>query len=294
MKTVKCKADLHNHLSYDADSIPDFNRTADIARENLGEYGILGITDSREEDKYGRFAKLPGYDRKDLGNVLYIPEKKLWIVRSQEVKSKNGHILAIGGYVGENVESGQDPWMTLGDIGKRGLVSVLAHPVGALGTFKFFEKASKRNNQYFNFLIQFTETVSAIETFNPNSCLRIPFVFPSNANRKAKKGLYELCARWNVDASILATSKKVGAVSFSDGRSEEDIGKCYTNITMPHPDEIDHGMYFNYCLNDSLRGSHFKDRLDENGGVVERLAIFDGKMTPGKWSAFKHCVRTIL
>ena len=65
----------------------EFDKTINIARKRLGKRGIVGVvnyTDKRYED----FSKLPGYDRTNIGNAIYIPEKEILIIKGQETPTR--------------------------------------------------------------------------------------------------------------------------------------------------------------------------------------------------------------
>ena len=93
------KADLHNHLRTSKRVLNgDFNRVIDIASAKLGEDSIIGIV-NRSDRKYEELVSQKGYYREFIernGSVVYIPEKKVYIIKGQEVQSNEGNLLVLG------------------------------------------------------------------------------------------------------------------------------------------------------------------------------------------------------
>ena len=88
----KVRADLHNHLG-PGGSFPSFNYVIDLARKRLGQGGILGIANVRQdEDRYEKFVDSPGYERMDIGNAIFVPSKQILVVKEHEVIKKEGHL----------------------------------------------------------------------------------------------------------------------------------------------------------------------------------------------------------
>lgn len=312
MKTIECDADLHNHISLDEKSIPtNFNRVINYWSKKLGDYGIVSITDSREERKFERFVSLPGYERRNLGNAIYIPEKKLWVVRSQEVKTREGHLLILGGNIREYLESERPITETIDKAKNKGLIVVVPHAAGALGSLKTWESFASIKRGDFFFPKYFSQKISGIEIFNAQAILPIPFVVPFFANKKNLE-FYRMIARWTTHAPTRPSqseeeknnSAKVGALACSDGRSYKHVGTSYTTINMPHPDEIPDNIMLNWYLDGSIRESQLRDKLvwegesetDDEWGynckpkIIERLALFDGKREPAKLAALEHVI----
>lgn len=93
------KADLHNHLRTSSRvRSGDFNRVIDITSARLGEDAIIGII-NRSDQKYENLVNQKGYDREVIeknGSVVYVPEKKVYIIKGQEVLSREGSLLVLG------------------------------------------------------------------------------------------------------------------------------------------------------------------------------------------------------
>lgn len=213
---IKVNADLHNHLRTFSDmSNLDFNRVIDIASQRLGEYGILGLINFND-DRYEQFSGLEGYERINLGNGFYIPEKKLMVVKGQEIPTKQGHLLVLGVKENEHLESGMDLESTVEDALDHDGIIVADHPFyyGGLGSYLEQEPV-------------YADLFDGIEVYNSEAELWFPGVLPRGANKRARK-FYEQVK----DKSC------VGALLSSDGHSLAEIGRSYTQLEMPEYDLI--------------------------------------------------------
>jgi len=315
MKTVECRADLHNHIAETEELMTtDSNGIVDHASNRLGRYGILGITNSRGDRRYQKFRENLEYDAKDLGNFVYIPEKELWVARTDEPAADDKrHLLFIGFDKTREIESeAHSVKAMLVKAKARGLVSILPHPIGGMGALETFEKDLNSTGDKFKFPLYFGELVSGIEIFNSQSSLWVPGVFPYHSNKKAQE-FYELLARWTMNSARLLVDdidlpKKVGALSFTDGHSVEEIGTCYTNLTMPHPDEITSNHLMVAALDEAIRNSQMLSTVDDSidldqledyskgnwsPKVVKKFAYFDGKRKSGRLNAFIHSLKSV-
>lgn len=235
----KVKADLHNHLStrmYRG----EFNPVIDTALNRLGNGAVLGLVNF-SDTRYERFVQAKGYDRKDIGNAVYVPEKDVLVVKGQELKTKQGHILVLG--LQKDVHLKED--RTLDDAIKESKdnngIIIADHMFYKEGIGPFLEandsylkqaeqKAKSapeerrnisilpegKNDSYLNYL-------DAIEIFNGEASLWIPKLTPKNANIKA-----EILFR-----RIIEDYPNIGGISTSDGHSFYEIGRCYSYIDFP-------------------------------------------------------------
>ncbi len=306
MKTVECKADLHNHLAETARSIPTkFNKVVDYASKRLGDYGILGITSSKSDGRYRQFAHLDGYDRKDLGNAVYVPEKKLWIINTDEVHTRDGHLLTVGSWEDEVFGQGDSFYDSLSRVKSKGVINILPHPEAALGCIGALKKriaiewVTKEVNS-FCFPTNLSRHVSAGE-WNAQLGLWIPFIIPYGANDKFIEFYRDNIARQTAHALDRPSedrgdkkkpSAKIGIVAFSDGHTIGEIGTSYTNLKMPYPEDIKDGEDFVWHLDGALRSSQLEDRLDKDGNTIERFVDFNGRMRYARWGTFKHCFKS--
>lgn len=301
MKTVECKVDLHNHLAEIARFMPkNFNKVIDYAHKRLGDYGILGITSSKSDGRYKAFAHLDGYDRKDFGNAFYVPEKKLWVVNTDEIYTGDGHLLTVGSHEDEVFEQGKELYHTLEEVKKRGAINILAHPEAVLGVGDAIRKRANMDSVYFCFPRDLSQTVSAVE-WNAQ-LIWLPFLIPYGANDKFLEFYKDNIARYTYDAldkpmtEVILEKRpcaKVGIFASSDGHTKREIVTSYTNLTMPHPDDVKDGNHFVEEFDRAARNSQLTDIIDdETGDVVERFAIFNGKMKYARWGAFKHGVKS--
>ncbi|MDP3026364.1 MAG: hypothetical protein Q8N63_01555 [Nanoarchaeota archaeon] len=131
---MKVRADLHTHLGKLKSSY-DFNKIINKARENLGRGGILGVT-CFDDNRYKSLANSNGYKRENLGNGFYVPDKDILVVKTQEVFSERGHLLAVGLPEDKNLKSRKliDIISEADSLGA-GLIAVHLFALGGLGKF---------------------------------------------------------------------------------------------------------------------------------------------------------------
>lgn len=204
-----CKADLHNHLrTSDNFKDEDFNKAIDICNKKLGNYknysafGMINFNDSR----YETFSGLKGYDRQTIGNALYIPEKKVVVIKGQEVPTKDGHLLVLGLKENVHLKSNQTLEDTIKEAKDNNGILIADHPFYSQGLGKRLNDANIR------------DSIDGIEIFNGEA---------TNAmNREA----------------IIFYHKSMGymdysAISSSDGHSFYELGNNF--ITLPDLDITD-------------------------------------------------------
>jgi len=202
------KADLHNHFRTGSSfKDEDFDKVIDIAAERIGENGVLGLTNFNDS-RYESFINLKGYDRQNLGNAVYIPEKKILIVKGQEIPAKEGHILALGIKENKHLKWGNSLEDTIKEAKDNNGIIVADHPF-----FKYGLGDYLKNN--LNYLKDF----DGIEVFN-GECVGIPGLTPFKANKKSSEFLKVLRKQ----------GYSIGGIATSDSHSFYEIGKNYSHL----------------------------------------------------------------
>jgi hypothetical protein len=252
----KVRASLHEHLSTPSDmSRLDIPKVIKLASKRLGEYGILGITnfaDERAEQLRDLVSKR--YETRDTGNALYLPQQKLWIVKSQEVpchtpynsgKEEDAHPLIIGGLWNEHLENERPLEETLRTAKKKGLITVIDHPFHIWG-------AGPVLKSHLDYAREVLPNVDALETYNASSSIVLPIVawFPF-ANSKSRR-YFEEVSPW---------FKNLGCLTNTDGHSVFEVANSYTNLGMPNPKSISSDSEMNYHLGNAIRAN----KNPENG-----------------------------
>jgi hypothetical protein len=275
VKMREIRADLHTHFGHTADRAREygFDRIVEHASEKLGEGGILGIADFfgnyGTHFHYGEFAQLESdkYEKVDLGNGIYVPQKDLLVVRGEEIavshEGEECHLLVFGSdELGvPSVEVGTDVLAAV-----RGLdfnrVSVLDHPFFAHGALA---KIGVTRVKTHNLLAE----IDGIEVFNGMAAL-----FPG-ANKKAE---------------IVYVGKDehyytFGGIISSDAHSLEDMGSSYSILRtgmdysgLERPSEVTWG------LRKAIRS------IGETSVGIPP----EGKRTPLIRSASKHALEVII
>ncbi len=201
---MKIKADLHNHLR--TTSIfreGDFNKAVDRAARKLGENGLFAMVNFCDR-RYEDFVNLRGYDRVPLGedrNGFYVPDKKVLIVKGQEVPTKQGHMLAVG--LGHNIhiKNGLSLEDTVKAIKDNRAIAIADHPFSFQGIYT--------NGYHYSILF---ESLDAMEVHNGETLPK--------ANTHA-----QWCYSTAKD-----DNPNLGALSSSDGHSMYELGNCWTEL----------------------------------------------------------------
>ncbi|MEK6935488.1 MAG: hypothetical protein AABW67_01760 [Nanoarchaeota archaeon] len=201
METIKINTDLHNHLGTNKYN-GDFNQVINISSRQLGPAGILGICNG-EDNRYEFFVNLKGYGREDFKSFIYLPSKNLFVVKGQEVFTKQGHVLVLGLEKDKHIKSKdlEDVLKEAKD-NKEHNVIIATHPF-------FFQGCG-------NYLINNPQLIRAFDAIEVHSGEAI------YGNKNAKI-FYEL----------IKDHYDIGAVSFSDGHSLYEIGSSQTILDMP-------------------------------------------------------------
>ena len=222
------KADLHNHLGTESAILEKgFDAGVDIAFERLGTGGIVGLINF--EDAYSTadnrtfdvFYNQDGkYERENLGNAIYVPEKDLLFVRGEEIalteRNKETHLLVLGTHIGSRIKYGEDLETTIEMAQQKKGVVVLDHPFFKYGLFYNFGDCDEDS-------LQSLQGVDALETHNGLACLPVFNPFYLNPNGVAQE-FYK---------SLRSKFPGVGAIFSSDGKSFDEIGSSYSILEMP-------------------------------------------------------------
>jgi len=238
MARTRVHADIHNHLRTSGDmSKLDFNRTLDTAANRLvtgAGFGVLGITnfitDTCMDDRYEKFARKPGYNRweyQKAGNGFYVPEKSVWVVKSQEVptdvKGHEVHLLVVGLPSGQHVKPGRPLEDTMKEGKDLGGKLVFDHPGYTHGILPHLLDDP-------DLLIRVMPYADGWEVFNASAAFNLgPFpvvsrVFPPKANASSMSFYNEV---------IKPNYPHVKPLKSSDGHSLEEIGRAYTVSDIP-------------------------------------------------------------
>ncbi|OIO42428.1 hypothetical protein AUJ62_01190 [Candidatus Pacearchaeota archaeon CG1_02_32_21] len=238
---MKVKADLHNHLR--TSSIfrdRDFNLALDLACKRLGKNGTFGMINFSDR-RYEHFIELRGYDRLEVGNngnAVYIPEKKVLVIKGQEIPTKQGHLLVLGLEKDKHMKEWRDVKDTVKEAKDNNGTIVLDHSFYKHGLGYYI----------FGVMPELLCEIDAIEVHNGEASLGIPFVKTgySKVPNSLAKGLYHYWKK---------TFPDLGALSVSDGHSLYELGSSWTEINFPYIESKDK-------FNDSLRESVRKANLD--------------------------------
>jgi len=238
------KADLHNHLRTSSRYFGgDFDRVADTTSRKLGTGAVLGVVNFSDW-RYEHLTDLRGYERQNLGdnkNGVYIPEKDIYIIKGQEVPTREGHLLVFGTGARTHLKKGRELEDTIKEARDQNGIIVVDHPFHVAGLGKYLEKNPMLLKQ-----------VDAIEIHNGEASFGFPFgPIPSGANKKAQ----EFYARIKSDFPDL------GAISSSDGHSMYELGSSWTEVERPDKDD------FINSLRDSIRKTNLSTQRKVKGSV---------------------------
>ena len=137
---MKIKVALHEHWRTSSKiKKNDFNEIVDTAYKRLGKGGVVGLVNF-EDNRYESIIKLKGYNRKNLGNAVYVPEKEMTIIRGQEIPTKEGHILGLALPENLNLPSGECVRDTIKRIKDNNGSVIVAHPFYYEGMGKYLNK----------------------------------------------------------------------------------------------------------------------------------------------------------
>ncbi len=228
---TKLRADLHNHLRTSSNLQPeDFNRAIDIARERLGPDGTFSIANFGDK-RYEKFAGLRGYERVYVGennSAVYVPSKKVLVVKAQEVPTKQGHLLVLGLGFEQHLKPNQDLEYTIREADEKTTgeaAKVADHPFFLAGIGPYLQQHPK-----------LLEQLDGIEIHNGEAIF-------GNANKKARDFYNQ----------VKSDYPNLGALSSSDGHSFYELGKSWTEIDFP---DIDNPAQFVPSLKQAIRATN--------------------------------------
>ncbi len=221
------RADLHNHLRTSSNlKDGDFKEAIDCASVRMRNFyscmydSMLGVVDF-EDNRYEKFSELniyKGYERffpGDEKRVFYVPEKRVFVVRGQEVPTLDGHILVLASCMNTKIKSGRSVDDTIREAKDDNAILVIDHPfyVNGLGDYIL------RNPEILN-------DIDAIEVHNGEAAFGVPFInwpFPQGANKRAQE-FYKI---------VKEDFPNLGALASSDGHSFYEIGSSWTEMEKP-------------------------------------------------------------
>ena len=223
---VKIKADLHNHLGYRI--LKDrggFDKVVDFASKKLGPEGILGVVDFRglTEDHpfYRDFISMPSdYNRLYFGGWgFYIPEKRLHVIRGEEVAAfeygREKHVLVVASSIGRPISPGRSLDDTLRAAEDAGGIIVAPHPFYVNGMFLNLEGPNNRERRH-----ELASRLDAMEVHNGGAV--IPFLAQQFANTSA-----------SVEYGVqIEKNPKLGALFVSDGHTLREVATSYTFLDL--------------------------------------------------------------
>lgn len=232
---MKSKADLHNHLrtftKRDFNNNGDFNRAIDIIARRLGENGVVSVT-TFDDRNYERFidSDSKGYERVPVGinkQGVYVPEKKVLIVKSQEVPTKRGHLLVLGLGYDENLKQNRSLEETISEADDKTngeAIKIADHMFFASGVGFYLEYCP--------------ELIHYFDAFEING----EAVY---GNKKAKR-FY---------SKVKPKNPQLGILFSSDGHSFHELGKSWTEIDFP---DIENPNEFIFTLKQEINSTNLK------------------------------------
>ena len=242
------KADLHNHLrTRSRFNKEDFNKAIDLACERMGKYSAIGVVNFSDE-RYEQFVTLQGYEREYLGereNSIYIPEKKILVIKGQEVPTKEGHLLVLG--LGNEVHLKEKRSLedTIKEAKDNNGIIIADHPFYWKGIGPYLE----RN-------IHLLERIDGIEIFNGEASFGLPFgPLPTNSNERTKEFYKE----------VNPIFPRLGAISTSDGHSFYELGKSWTELGKI---ELSQSRRFIQSLRESIQRTSLETERKETNGTI--------------------------
>jgi hypothetical protein len=262
------KADLHNHLGTSG-SNPGFSETINLVYKKLGENSMFGIANSNDH-RFESFVDQGrgSYNRQFLeqGSIVYVPSRKVLVVKCQEVFSEEGHILAIGLPYNKNIKSthAKDVIKESKDLGA---ILCAVHPFYYKGIGKFIQEN-----------IDLLPEFSTIEAYNASAQFSLPPILPANANKRAASFYSE-----NIGLFKNYFNLPIGVCAFTDGHSVKSIGKYYTELDLKENSDL----RFVERLDASLRSIHNPKSLKINESNVGDSVLHAFKMVLVKLGLMK-------
>ncbi len=249
---MEAKADLHNHLR--TSSIfrdRDFNHAIDLAYRRLGENGIFGMVNFSDM-RYEHFSGLKGYERFEVGengNGLYIPSRKILVVKGQEVPTKQGHLLVIGLGKNKHIKELRDVKDTIREAKDNDGIIILDHPFYKHGLGPYLMKSTN---------ISLLNDIDAVEIHNGEAAFGTPFIETGYA--KVANALAEATYKFYKERF-----PNLGALSTSDGHSMYELGSSWTEIDSPF---ITNTKGFNRSLREAVRKANLDSPMKKKKSIV--------------------------
>lgn len=251
--------DLHNHLRTRSGMRGLFNPTIDAARARLGIGGIVGLINFADR-RYEDFSQERGYEKQDLGNALYVPEKDILVVKGQEVPTKEGHLLVLGLRKDVHLKDNRTLIDTFKEAKDNNGIIVADHPFYLNGIGQKLKIAPDH-----------LDYLDGIEVHNGEAALSLFGLFPRYANSRAQL-FFE---------NVSQLRNELAAISVSDGHSLRELGTSWTKISMP----------CNYEL--SLTSpEEVVDNL-RTGIIENRLKKLKMQMHNSRFDAFAHAASLV-
>lgn len=224
---VLVKADLHNHLRTSSNlKQEDFNRAIDLAEKRLGKNSIFALANF-SDNKYEQFTGLRGYERQYLGenkNAIYVPSKKVLVIKAQEIPTQQGHVSALGLHYNQQIQEHRSLEETLEEIDNATdgeAIKIASHPFFQYGIGDYLQKHPD--------LLEFLD---AIEIHNGEAMF---------GNQEALAFYKELFKQ----------SFPIGALSVSDGHSFHELGTNWTSIEFPETNPMNFLHSLKYSIRDT-------------------------------------------
>ncbi len=252
------RADLHQHLRTSSRFREgDFDRAVNVAYKRLGQGGVLGLVNF-DDHRYEDFIGLRGYDREDIGNAVYVPERDILVVKGQEIQTVEGHLLVLAIPKNVHLRSGRNITLeyALKEKNERNGIGVLVHGWYWEGAGPYLMKHPE--------LIEEPYGIDAIEVENGGANLWLPFLTPRKANKKAQEYFLELRKE----------NPHLGALASGDGHSFYEIGFVYTEIPRPVAESSE---TLSTTLKEGVRGASLNDtcRLSLISPLIGMIGGFD-------------------
>lgn len=221
---MKVRADLHNHLSIFEDIGYCFNRAIDTAFRNLGTNGAFAVVNAQDSGKgrYETLLGLRGYNRTDLGNAFYVQEKRIYVIKGQEVFTRQGHLLVLGLDKGVRLKDYRTLDDSLKEADDHDGIKILVNPFfrdGVLYNLYPNSVCGKIPEE----LVKLIEKFDGIETYNGETWLSFGLF---SANSQAQEFHERIVQGYDIGHDI-------GSIFSSGGYSIGDIGSCFTNLDQP-------------------------------------------------------------
>jgi len=211
------KVDLHNHLGRNGQN-PGFDETINLVYSRLGNNSIFGVTNCTSGDhRFENFTNQKGKYTHDWldeeKRILFVPEKQIYIIGTEEVQTKQGHLLIAGMPSDKKIQK-TDKTLSLEDAltcaDDFNGIKIAVHPFSKDGLGDYLTP-----NQ------DLCENLDGWEVYNASAELAIPGILPKDANKRSME-FYNL---------YLENKYPLGMCAFTDGHSVEVIGRSYTDYS---------------------------------------------------------------